>query len=192
MKKIMVHPLFFRNSRWWLKFSLIVVFVGWGYWLSGTWPNQPIEEYIPPRFEQLEIAQGTLSFTRRSKSSGGEIEIHLGNGKKLVLACNPPNTLPDACFRKNTGGEWLDYREKLTGKIATAWWQPEPDVPDGGRMYQMKVEDWMFFNYQEQLDYYVNHYQKGGGRNSLVGLALLLLTAFVISVLIKRKRKEPT
>jgi hypothetical protein len=79
------------------------------------------------------------------------------------------------------------YKKQLTGKMVTAWWQPEPDIPNGGRIYQAQVGDWMFFNYQEQVDFYVKHYQKGGGRNGLFGLALLLLTAFVINALLKRE-----
>lgn len=169
-----------RTSPIWLKLAFIVLGVLWGYWLSGTWPTNPVMEYTLPHFESLEIIQGTLSFTRRSKSSGGDIEIHTRDGKKLILACNPPNTLPDACYRKMLVNEWRDFRKDITGKEALVWWHRDADVPHDGRAYQMQVGNDLFFTYQDQVDYYQKHYQKGGGRSGIFGLILLLATVFVI------------
>lgn len=175
----------FRDQRTWLKLCLGVLGVLWGYWASGTWPTHPIMEYVPPRFEQLELAQGTLSFTRQSKSSGGEIEIHFSEGKKLRLACNAPNTLPSACYylRVNGRSQTRSFESQLTGKMVTVWWMPEKDVADhsaDGRVYQMLVGEWMFFKYPEQVAYYAKHYQKGGGRSWFFGGLLLLLSGLVI------------
>lgn len=179
----------FGHSRPWLRFSLIILGICWGYWLSGTWPTNPEVKYEPPSFAELEVTEGTLLFTRRSKSSGGEIELHLGNGQKLVLACNPPNTLPSDCTyqRTNEKQSGMSMKNQLTGKTVVAWWRPEIDVPNGGRVYQLQVGKSLFFNFEEQVDYYIKHYQKGGGRNGFFGFILLLLTGLFIKTALNRK-----
>lgn len=177
----------FTDVSAWLKLSLVILGVLWGIWLSGTWPTNPIVEYVPPKFEELKVAEGTLSFTRRSKSSGGEIELHLVGGSTLLLHCNPPNTLPDACYRKDeSGGISTDYKDKLNKHLVTAWYQSDAEVANSGRIYQMQVDGKLFFNYPEQVGYYVKHYQSGGGRNGYFGLMLFFLTVLVVTNLRKK------
>lgn len=178
--------LIIGNSRAWLIASLITLGILFGYWVSGTWLSNPSFEYVPPRFDQLQVTQGKLSFTRRSKSSGGEIVLQLENGEQLLLACNPPDTLPDACYYKKEITGWVDYRQKTTGVKAIVWWRPEVDLTKGGRVYQMRVAEDLFFTYQDQVEYYLKHYKKSGGRNNFLGFVLLILIALVIRALTQK------
>jgi hypothetical protein len=183
------------SSRLWLKFAAAVLGVLWILWLSGTWPTNPVVEYSPPNFEQLEISQGILSFTQRSKSSGGEIVLKLDDGKKLILSCSPPNTTVDSClslYRDYVGqkyGEADRYKDLYPEKRVIAWWMAEPDWPGNGhgRIYQMEIDGRLFLSYPMQVEYYVKHHRIGGDRNVFFAYFLILLTGPIIIAL----RKKP-
>lgn len=69
----------FRDAPVWLRIALIALGVLWVLWFTGV-GKHPVVDYVPPKFEELEVAEGKISFTQRSKSSGGDIVLRLANG----------------------------------------------------------------------------------------------------------------
>jgi len=179
-----------KKKPMWLKISIFVLVMCWVGWLGGNWEDEFSPEYVPPKFEQLKKTQGVISFTRRSKSSGGEIEIHLGNKQILHLSCTRPYSLPSACYDKRINGKWESFRSDLLWKTVTVWWMPEKQNSQGedmGRVYQLQFGDQLYFEYQEQLNYYLGYKQGNYGHNWYVGFVLLLLTIIVVLELAIRK-----
>jgi hypothetical protein len=169
----------------WLKFGILLLVSCWVFWIGGNWEDEFSPEYVPPKFEQLQKSQGVISFTRRSKSSGGEIELRLDNGNTLHLTCSQPYSLPAACYYKREHGRWVNesYRDQLAGKVVTAWWMPEKKNSKGegiGRVYQLQVDNQYFFEYYDLLSYYISYNKETAGHNWNFGLLLIFLTALVI------------
>jgi hypothetical protein len=140
------------------------------------------------------MSQGVISFTRRSKSSGGEIELRLENGKKLHLSCSRPYSLPSACYDKQVNGKQQpeDYRGQLTGKVVTAWWMAKNKNSKGedvGRVYQLQVDNQYFFEYQEMSNYYISYNKETAGHNWYFGLLLLFLTTLVIGEFLRKSNQ---
>lgn len=180
-----------HKSRW-FRFRVAILIVCWVWWLGGNWEDEFSPEYVPPRFDQLQKSQGVITFTRQSKSSGGEIELLLGNGKRVHLSCTRPYSLPVACYYKRVNGKWLNesYRDQLMWKNVTVWWMGEKKNSDGedvGRVYQLQIGDQIFFEYQERLDYYLSYKIEKHGHNWYFGFALLLLTALLIKASLRRR-----
>lgn len=123
----------------------------------------------------MRISSGTLSFTRWTKSSGGDAVIHLGNGNTLRLTCG--GVLSDAaCFDKQVDGVWKNLESELTGKPAIAWWYPEEGKEDFGRLYQLKVGDEFIFRYEEQIEWYMKDYKGGRPFELLAAIVMLIVT----------------
>lgn len=144
---------------------LIILFLG--FLLTGNqllkWYHTTASDYTTPKFEELKVSQGTLSFTPSWKNSGGQIILDLASGKRIVMTCLPPFGEGDRCFFRADKSS-TDYSHQLTGKHVTAWWKEISDTPRPqitGRIYQLEVDGWLYYDYKERAEYYLKHLHLG-------------------------------
>lgn len=141
----------------------------------ARWNKARAVKYVPPKFEELKIDTGTLSFTNRWRSTGGLIVILPIGGKSLTLSCSGPFS-SDACFRVKKNGQWIDMEKDLIGEKATAWWYPDDNYKDFGRIYQLKVGNELIYTYDQQINEYITNFKKGPPDHLRSALVVLSIT----------------
>lgn len=169
----------------------------WLFWLilglaiSGLalkqWLDARSQSYSPPALSELTVSKGKIGFTERWKSSGGDLVLQLSNGKKLRLACGGPNGT-SACYLKRVNGQWVSFKDRLSGKEATVWWHAgDRPQPGWGWVYQVEVDGQLFMQYQDQVERRLEN-QRQGNPISL-GVAILFFLILVVPSLYKIFRR---
>ncbi len=146
-------------------------------------------KYEVPQFKDLNVSQGILSFTPSWKNSGGQIVLRLANGQKITMTCQAPFDEGDRCFFRP--GQQGDMSKQLVGKLATAWWEKitDPTRPQlSGRVYQLKVDDYMYYDYAERTKFYMEHVNSGvGGKIFFAVIYFYILIFLPFKFILKEK-----
>jgi len=112
--------------------------------------------YSAPPKEALVETSGQISFPE--KPFAGLLVIEQKDGSTLKLSCNPPRkNLSCGVFQGTHSFAVADYTSHMKGKTATAWWYADPDVNSDGRLYQLRINDTVYYNYQHQVSLYTNY-----------------------------------
>lgn len=159
-----------------------------------TWKESRNSTWVAPIFDDLTVSQGKISFTDHWKSFGGFVALQLENGSSILLSCSiPDGSGGEDCSKIKDGGHaWKDYRQQLKNKNAIAWWRPEIDATNrrlAGRVYQIKVDGWLFFEYSERVKYYKNRLHSNQGVKLLFASLYFLMLVLPSFILLLKGRK---
>lgn len=185
-EKCTINPNRFRVKRWSYVFPILL-----GLFLSGLefsrWREGQNLKYVPPKYDDLKIDVGILSFSEQWKSSGGELIVIPEEGNGLKLSCSGPFSSHD-CFRINENGQWVNRKIELIGEKATVWWYPEIDSKNNGRIYQLKVKDKLIYTYDQKVEEYLSNYKKGPPTYIMAIFYFVTLVPYSIYKLIKENK----
>ncbi|HQB40052.1 MAG TPA: hypothetical protein PL053_12385 [Deltaproteobacteria bacterium] len=182
-------PSFFSKlkatSRITLSLYLVVIAIGiysTGTALKSYLATINLKSYAQPKFEELKISTGKISFDSTDSTSSNTI-ITTSDGSRILLGCYGPYTRHD-CYITEESGYKFSMQKELVGETAIAWWYPIENKPYG-RLYQMEVRGRTLFTYDKKVNDYNRGFLRGNRKKINIVLSRFIFLVCLPVLLIK-------